>query len=258
MLSDRYFKIVNVLIFTTVMLVLSSFVFIKLDEFAEPLFFRLKKLNDQYVSSKGNRVDQIVDIGKEIIGADKKEMSESDLYEDQKFDLSYGDKASKVKVVYYGAFSCPFCGKYHREIFPKLKEKYIDTGKIYYIARRGVGHYLDALANAIVYRKEELATKLTDLLFHEQSSWLLPGKDMEYFKKYFTGVAKLEGFTEEEIEECFSEKNIQEYIKIFNGGMFKYRELIPYMPRVVVNGKAFNPMEGDGSMLLEEIEKALK
>jgi len=31
--------------------------------------------------------------------------------------------------VEYSDFECPFCGKWYREVYPLIKEKYIDTGK---------------------------------------------------------------------------------------------------------------------------------
>lgn len=44
-----------------------------------------------------------------------------------------GNKDAKVTVVEFADFQCPFCGQWHKEIYPKLKSEYIDTGKINFV-----------------------------------------------------------------------------------------------------------------------------
>ncbi len=42
----------------------------------------------------------------------------------------YGDANAPVTVVEFGDFNCGYCGKWARETFPKIDEKYIQTGKV--------------------------------------------------------------------------------------------------------------------------------
>lgn len=46
---------------------------------------------------------------------------------DEKF---IGDKNAPVTLVEFADYQCPFCGEFYKDVFPKLKEKYIDTGKV--------------------------------------------------------------------------------------------------------------------------------
>jgi protein-disulfide isomerase len=41
-----------------------------------------------------------------------------------------GDKDAPVTIVVYDDFQCPFCAKFETGAWPKLKEEYIDTGKV--------------------------------------------------------------------------------------------------------------------------------
>lgn len=41
-----------------------------------------------------------------------------------------GNKDSKVKLIEFGDYKCPACKRFMDEIFPKLKQEYIDTGKV--------------------------------------------------------------------------------------------------------------------------------
>jgi protein-disulfide isomerase len=44
-------------------------------------------------------------------------------------DPYLGNPLAKVKIVVYEDFQCPFCKHFEEDVFPILKEKYLDTGK---------------------------------------------------------------------------------------------------------------------------------
>ena len=41
-----------------------------------------------------------------------------------------GSDKAKLTVVEYFSFTCPACGRFHTDVYPKLKEKYVDTGLV--------------------------------------------------------------------------------------------------------------------------------
>ncbi|MBH68725.1 MAG: disulfide bond formation protein DsbA [Rhodospirillaceae bacterium] len=41
-----------------------------------------------------------------------------------------GSDSANLKLVEYFSFTCPHCARFHLDIYPKLKEKYIDTGQL--------------------------------------------------------------------------------------------------------------------------------
>lgn len=46
-------------------------------------------------------------------------------------ELSFlGSNDAKVTIVEFADFQCPFCGEWQKNVFPKLKAEYIDTGKV--------------------------------------------------------------------------------------------------------------------------------
>lgn len=46
-----------------------------------------------------------------------------------------GDPKARVAIMEYSDFDCPYCGRYAREIYPKLDAAYVKTGKIKYFFR---------------------------------------------------------------------------------------------------------------------------
>ena len=47
---------------------------------------------------------------------------------------SLGAEDAPVTMVEFTDFQCPYCKRFHDNTFPKLKEKYIDTGKLRYVS----------------------------------------------------------------------------------------------------------------------------
>jgi len=50
-------------------------------------------------------------------------------------DEVMGSAEATVAIIEFSDFQCPFCSRFHAQTFPKIKETYIDTGKVQYIFR---------------------------------------------------------------------------------------------------------------------------
>lgn len=49
------------------------------------------------------------------------------------YTVSYGNKDSQVSIVQYFSFTCPHCIALFRKEFQKIKERFIDTGKVSWV-----------------------------------------------------------------------------------------------------------------------------
>src|ERR1700687_2804366 len=50
-------------------------------------------------------------------------------------DIPRGSETAPVTIIEYASMTCPHCADFEVRTFPKLKEKYIDTGKVRFIMR---------------------------------------------------------------------------------------------------------------------------
>jgi protein-disulfide isomerase len=50
-------------------------------------------------------------------------------------DMAFGRPDAPVTIVEYASLTCPYCKRFHTEVFPVLKREYIDTGKVRFILR---------------------------------------------------------------------------------------------------------------------------
>ena len=96
---------------------------------------------------------------------------------------------------------------FHAEIFDAFKEKYIDTGKVYFIFRE---YPLDALATAAIMLArcgpKERYFPLVDLMFDHQGEWAFT----ENPKQALLAFVRQAGFTEESFNACLTNQELQD------------------------------------------------
>jgi protein-disulfide isomerase len=60
-------------------------------------------------------------------------------------DRVFGKKDAKVTMIEYLSPTCPHCAAFDQTVFPQLRTKYVDSGKIAYIPRPFMRNVLDAV-----------------------------------------------------------------------------------------------------------------
>lgn len=122
-----------------------------------------------------------------------------------------GDPNAPVTVREFFSLTCNHCAAFHSSTYQTLKEKYIDTGKIYFIYEEfplnGPALYGSMIARCM---PEERYAGFIDLLLTKQDEWAFSGD----FKAALKQNAALAGMGDEEFETCFSSKEMQEAIGV--------------------------------------------
>src|ERR1700722_313182 len=50
-------------------------------------------------------------------------------------DMALGPADASVTIIEYASLTCPHCAAFNREVFPRIKSEYVDTGKVRYVFR---------------------------------------------------------------------------------------------------------------------------
>jgi protein-disulfide isomerase len=50
-------------------------------------------------------------------------------------DMALGSVTASVTIVEYASMSCPHCAAFEENVFPMLRSRYIDTGKVHFVFR---------------------------------------------------------------------------------------------------------------------------
>ena len=119
---------------------------------------------------------------------------------------SLGSADAPNTIVEYASMTCPHCAQFQTEVFPQLKTKYIDTGKVRYMLRE---FPLDNLAAAAFMLArcagDDRYYPMVDAMFSTQESWAAPGVDA---KEKLLQIAKQAGISKDEFDKCLADKEL--------------------------------------------------
>jgi protein-disulfide isomerase len=162
-------------------------------------------------------------------------------------DIVMGSPTAPVTMIEYASMTCPHCAHFAAETFPKLKEKYIDTGKVKYIMRE---YPLDGLAAAGFMLARcggpDKYYPLIETLFAEQRKWAVRDS-----LPPLLAIAKQAGFSEQSFKECINNKELLDKIdQVRKRGQQKFK--VEATPTFFINGQRF-----PGALSIEDIDKAV-
>jgi protein-disulfide isomerase len=125
-------------------------------------------------------------------------------------DVGLGPADAKVTIVEYASLTCGHCAAFHNTVFPDLKKKYIDTGKVRFILRE---FPLDdrAAAAAMLARCAggERTYPLVETLFATQADWAFIKESP--VEKLFE-LSKQAGFTRSSFDACLTNQTLLDQI----------------------------------------------
>ena len=89
-------------------------------------------------------------------------------------DMSLGNPKAKIEVIEYASLSCPHCGHFNDAVFPTLKSKYIDTGKVKYTLKEMLTEPANVAAAGFLLARCAGPDKyftVVDQVFRSQPRW---------------------------------------------------------------------------------------
>ena len=161
-----------------------------------------------------------------------------------------GNKDAKITIIAFESLTCSHCANFHKDVFPKLKKEYLDTG----LAKIEFRHFpLDIAAfnaSKVSQCKNDGDSKILNSLFSNQQKWVKGSSAQEAnenLKKFLVG----EGFNVD-FEKCINDKEIEDFVlndRIDGVKNFKVNST----PTIVINDKKF-----EKSLTYKNLKKALE
>lgn len=114
-------------------------------------------------------------------------------------DIVLGSADAPITVIEYASMTCSHCADFHKFAFKRLKENYVDTGKVRFVFRE---FPLDAYAlQAAVLARclgEDQYFEMVDTLFEEQLDWVTSKNISSSLRRY----AREKGLSDDEYDSC--------------------------------------------------------
>ena len=163
-------------------------------------------------------------------------------------EREYGNPKAPVTIIEYASLTCPHCRNYHKNVFPKVKRQYIDTGKVRYIIRefpigRSAGNA--AIATRCVPEKKYLA--LVEAYLSHQPQWV--SQDVRLDAIY--SVAKSSGLSRAAFDKCLANQSIIDGLNEVKQRGRKYGVI--GTPTLFINGK-----KAQGAVSFDEIKAMIE
>ncbi|KAB2698385.1 DsbA family protein [Brucella haematophila] len=125
-------------------------------------------------------------------------------------DMVYGKADAPVTIIEYASLTCPHCADFSINTLPKIKEKYIDTGKARLIFRE---FPFDPRATAAFMlarcAPEDRYFPMVDVFFKQQQQWATA----EDGEAALLQIAKLAGFTQESFKACLTNQQVLDDVR---------------------------------------------
>jgi len=161
-----------------------------------------------------------------------------------------GNKDAKITIIAYESLTCSHCANFHKDVYPELKEEYLDTG----LAKIEFRHFpLDIAAfNAakISQCKNDGDSVILNSLYFNQQKWVKGtsvGDANENMKKFLIS----ENF-DLDFEKCINNKEIEEFVLNDRiDGVKKFK--VNSTPTIIINNKKF-----EKTLNYKNLKKALK
>ena len=161
-----------------------------------------------------------------------------------------GNIDAKISIIAFESMTCSHCANFHKNVFPKLKEEYLDTG----LAKIEFRHYpLDMAAlnaSKVSQCKNDGNSDILESLYSNQQKWV-KGSSIKEANKNLQKFLKNQGF-KINFEECINNKAIEDFIlndRIEGTKTFK----INSTPTIIINNKKF-----EKTLNYKNLKKALE
>ncbi|MEJ6575103.1 MAG: thioredoxin domain-containing protein [Emcibacteraceae bacterium] len=167
-------------------------------------------------------------------------------------DMVLGDPKAPVEIIEYASLTCNHCATFHNFVLPRIKDKYVDTGKVKVVMRSFLLNAIDASASILTRCvPEKRYFKFMEILFTQQTQWYdiseyqkLSGiHDQRTANNIFvqstidkvSKVANRLGINNRKIEACLLNEKIGDYLySVHQEGIQKYK--VTATPTILVNG----------------------
>jgi protein-disulfide isomerase len=146
-----------------------------------------------------------------------------------------GNPNAPVTIIEYASLTCPHCAQFHKDVLPKLKERYIAPGKVRLIYRDFPLDQTALAAAALAHcAGPERYFSMLEVLFETQANWARADDPIAALKQ----LGRLGGLTDEAMAACLADEKLTN--GILQGRLAGENEYkIGSTPTFIIDGKAY-------------------
>ena len=164
--------------------------------------------------------------------------------------ITVGNKDAKITIIAFESLTCSHCANFHKNVYPQLKEEYLDTG----LAKIEFRHFpLDIAAfnaSKVSQCKNDGNSDILESLYANQQKWV-KGSSIQEANKNLQKFLKSQGFSID-FNTCINNKEIEDFIlndRVDGAKNFK----VNATPTIIINDEKF-----EKTLNYKNLKKALE
>lgn len=151
-------------------------------------------------------------------------------------EMSLGSPDAPITVVEYSSFTCPHCANFHADVLPKIRENYIDTGKVRLVFRPVYFDRLGLWADMMARCGGQLRYfGIVDMVFEKQREWTQGGTALDVVNNLY-GIGRIAGLQDADMETCVQDADMAQAL-VDNSTTNASADGIDATPTFVINGR---------------------
>ena len=167
--------------------------------------------------------------------------------------ITEGNIDAKVKLVVYESLTCSHCANFHQNIYPKLKEDFLDKGLINIEFRNFPLDLASFNASKLAHCKNDGKSEILHFLFKKQKEWVR-GETIDDLNKNLKKLINKQNFGID-FDKCINDKVLEDHILNDRINAVKKYD-IEATPTLIINDKKFDNTQ-NYKKLKKTIEKLI-
>ena len=151
--------------------------------------------------------------------------------------ISEGNVDAKIKIIVFESLTCSHCADFHKNVYPGLKENFIDKGHVYIEFKNFPLDMAAMNASKIAHCRNDGKSEILHYLFDNQDKWV-KGNTIEELNQNIKKFINKSAF-KLDVENCLSNKEVEDHIledRIEGAKKFK----LEATPTLIINGEKFD------------------
>jgi len=151
--------------------------------------------------------------------------------------ISEGNADAKIKIVVFESLTCSHCANFHKNVYPSLKEDFIDKGHVNIEFRNFPLDMAAMNASKIAHCRNDGNSEILHYLFDNQKQWVR-GNTIEELNQNIKKFIEKSDFNLD-VELCLNNKEAEDHILEDRiEGVKKFK--IDATPTLIINGEKFD------------------
>ncbi len=151
--------------------------------------------------------------------------------------ISEGNVDAKIKIIVFESLTCSHCANFHKNVYPSLKENFIDKGHVYIEFKNFPLDMAAMNASKIAHCRNDGNSEILHYLFNNQRQWV-KGKTIEELNQHIKKFIQKSDF-KLDVDMCLNNKEAEDHILEDRiEGAIKFK--IDATPTLIINGEKFD------------------